>query len=87
MTPKEAAEYMVAQMGDGHWLYQEQIVYQIQRDCGTEHVYTNEAGNLAISRKVLKEFKKLTDGLLKWERGEKAWRRARPSDGPGRSVE
>jgi hypothetical protein len=32
-------------------------------------VYENENGNLAINRQVLKEFRKLTEKTVVWERG------------------
>ena len=87
MTPKDVAEYMVTQMGEGHWLYQETIVYRIRNDCGPEFVYNNASGNLAIDKAVLREFKKLTENTLVWERGSKAWRRRRGHDKPGREQE
>lgn len=39
-------------------LYQEQIVYDIEKKLGNDFVYINENGNLAVDRKVLNAFKK-----------------------------
>jgi hypothetical protein len=86
MTPREVAEYMLQQMGDSHWLYQEAIVGRIRHDCGNEFVYTNPNGNWAIDKKVLAEFRKLTDGKLMWDRSNRAWRKRKETDGRGRMV-
>jgi hypothetical protein len=71
-------------MGKDQWLYQETIVYEVQRKCGPEHVYSNDNGNLALSRKVLAEFRKLTADTLIWDRGERAWRRRMKHDPAGK---
>ncbi|MDW5462245.1 hypothetical protein R7J44_20445, partial [Acinetobacter baumannii] len=42
---------------------------------GDDFVSENENGNLTISKVVLKEFRKLTEGEVVWMRSEKAWRR------------
>lgn len=56
------------------FLYQEVVVGQIQRAFGDEFVYTNENGNQAIDRRVLRAFRDLTAGDVVWERGERMWR-------------
>lgn len=44
------------------------------RKFGEEYVYENENGNLAISRKVLNEFKKLKDvNGIEWDRSDRCW--------------
>jgi hypothetical protein len=53
--------------------YQETLVHEIENRFGSEWVYANEAGNPAISRKVLTQFKKLHAGSIEWDRGERAW--------------
>ena len=87
MTPKEVAQWMIDQMGDRQRLYQESIVLKIKNECGLEHVYRNTNGNWAISKDVLKEFRTLSEDTLVWERGERAWRRKKPTDKPGRTVD
>lgn len=80
MAPREVAEWMLEQMGDSHWLYQEIIVRKIKEKWGDEFTYRNQNGNPAISRAVLAEFRKLTADTLVWERGERAWRRRKPHE-------
>jgi hypothetical protein len=63
-------------------------VYDIQKRFGSAFVYMKENGNLAIGKDVLREFRKITEGKVVWERGEKAWRKLRPSESyEGRQVE
>lgn len=66
------------------YLYQETVVYDIQSRFGDEFVYINENGNLAISREILQEFRKLTEDTVVWERGERYWRFRESYDSPGR---
>lgn len=50
-------------------------------------VYTNESGNPALDTAVLREFRKLTEQTLIWERGENAWRRRKEDDIPTRQQD
>ncbi|MBY4589406.1 DUF6953 family protein [Rhizobium redzepovicii] len=79
-TARQIAEWMVEQMSGKGYLYQEVIVYQIIKVWGKEWTYRNNNGNPAISKDVLKEFRKLTEETVVWERGERAWRPKRPND-------
>ncbi|WSH22832.1 hypothetical protein U8Q07_11115 [Rhizobium ruizarguesonis] len=79
-TARQVAEWMIEEMGEQAWLYQEVIVRKIKKQWGDEWVYKNPNGNPAISAAVLKQFKKLTEDTLVWERGSKAWRKRRPND-------
>jgi hypothetical protein len=69
------------------FLYQEDAVYEIEQKFGSAHVYENENGNPAISRKVLNEFRKRTQKNVVWERGERMWRRRESGDAPGRQAD
>lgn len=87
-TTKDVADWMFAQLQTTSYLYQETVVYKIKSQFGPGFVYNNENGNLAIGKDVLKEFRKLTDGKVIWERSEKAWRKVRPTEKyKGRQVE
>lgn len=88
MTPREVAEWMLQQQGGKTWLDQESIVYKIHKECGSEHTYTNGNGNLAISKEVLKEWRKLTEDTHVWDRGSRGWRLRTNRDPAGvRQVE
>jgi Family of unknown function (DUF6953) len=73
-TPRDAAEWMFEQLEKRGDLAQDDAAYGIERNFGKEFVYENENGNLAISRAVLAEFTKLTEGLVVWNRSDKEWR-------------
>ena len=68
-------------------LFQDVAAGEIANRFGEEFLYENHAGNLAISRQVLAEFRKLTETSVVWDRGEKAWRLRESFDGPGRQSE
>lgn len=87
-TAIDVAKWMLAQLNTSAYLYQETVVYDIKKQFGPDFVYTNESGNLAIGKDVLREFRKLTDGQVIWEKPEKAWRKLRPSETyTGRQVD
>lgn len=70
----DVAQWMFSQINKKRELYHEDIVYQIEEKFGSKFVYENQAGNLAISREVLKEFRKLTEKTVVWSRIELCWR-------------
>jgi len=86
-TAKDIAKWMVSRLKEDDLLYQEVVVYEIEKRFGSEVVYVNENGNLAIARKVLSEFRKLTNDDVVWERGERLWRKRAAYDPEGRSAE
>lgn len=87
MTPQEVAELMLARLEADDVLYQDEIVYVIERECGDEHVRINDNGNLAIQSNVLKAFRKLTEGCVVWEKGERCWRFRKDYDAQGRAQD
>lgn len=87
-TAHEVAEWMFSHFETSKYLYQESIVYKIKKEFGPDFVYTNENGNYAIGKDVLKEFRKLSEGKVVWERGDRAWRKLRENETyKGRQVE
>lgn len=83
---KDVANFMRAQLDTEERLYQEYIVYEIDSRFGSNFVYINENGNLAIDRKVLDEFRKITPNVV-WERGERCWRLCDSDDEPGARMQ
>lgn len=87
-TAKDVADWMIAQFNTNRYLYQGTVVYKIMDTFGNAFVYRNKNGNLAIGADVLKEFRKLTEGKIIWERGNRAWRMLRPEEAyKGRQIE
>ncbi len=87
-TAKDIAQWMFDHFEIKNYLYQETVVYEIKKSFGPDFVYTNENGNLAIGKDVLREFRKISEGKVVWERGDRAWRRLRSNENyTGRQVE
>ncbi len=86
-TVDDVAEWMVSQLNKTHRLYQEVIVRDTRANFGGAFVYINDSGNYAIDKKVLVKFRKLTDDIAIWERGDKAWRKRESYDKPGRQQD
>lgn len=83
-TPGDVARWMLDTLRAAGMLYQDDVAYRIQTEFGGQFVYDNENGNLAIARAVLKEFRKVSDDNVVWERGDRCWRWREPFDEPGR---
>lgn len=81
-TAKDVANFIIHRLSEDEILYQEVVVYEIQEKFGDEFVYINQNGNPAIERKVLAEFRKLTEGKVVWSRGERYWRFKEDYDDP-----
>lgn len=79
-TAKEVAEWMFSQFDKSNYLYQDDTAFNIEKNFGNDFVYDNENGNRAIAKSVLKEFRKITEGKVVWERSEKAWRKLKPTE-------
>jgi hypothetical protein len=87
MNAEDVARWMQAEFEKTGFLYQDTVVRKIKNKFGDEFVYKNANGNLAISKAVLKEFRRLTETTAVWDRGVRQWRRRRPSDPKSRQVE
>lgn len=86
-TSREVADWMLEQLKREDTLHQESVVGDIEDKFGDEFVYENENGNLAISKGVLAEFRKLTGETVVWSRAERFWRFREDHDEPGRQQD
>jgi plasmid maintenance system antidote protein VapI len=73
-TPKEIAEWMVEKICEEEYVLHEDMVIEIQQIFGKKNTYKNVNDNYAISKEILKEFRKLNEGVIVWVRSDKAWR-------------
>lgn len=80
VNASDVAQWMLAELEKSSCLYQEDAVHRIKSKFGGEFVYENENGNPAISRKVLAEFRRLTEGKVMWDRYEKFWQKLEPGE-------
>lgn len=83
-TAKEVAEWMVERIKLFKHYPQYLFVLDIKKEFGHVFIYTNENGNDAIDKKVLREFRKLTKDTVVWERGDLEWRLRKSYDSPGK---
>lgn len=74
MRSHDVAKWMVEELKREKFLYQETVVYDITSKFGNEFTYINDNGNLVIDRRVLREFRKLTEDWVVWEKSERLWR-------------
>ena len=85
-TAKDVAAWMLTEV-QKKGLEQQQAAWDIKRKFGKGFVYDNAHGNPAISKDVLKEFRAVSDESVVWSRTERAWRKRRKFDKPGREQE
>ena len=91
-TPKEIAQWMLGQLNSRDELYQQDAAKTIKKRFGAEFVYRDAGGNLAIDRRVLYHFRKLTADTVVWVTShgggfcpEAHWRKRGQGDAPGRT--
>lgn len=85
-TADDAAKWMADYVAKYGELPQDEAAMEIETRFGPDFVYDNENGNLAISRDVLRKFRKRTEKTVVWDRGRREWRNRESGDGPGRQV-
>lgn len=85
-TAKDVAGWILEQLPESAFLYQERIARNIRQQFGEEFTYRNKNGNWGIRKDVLDEFRKLTPTDVVWSRSTQAWRRRRPNDPEGRMI-
>ena len=91
VTPKQVAEWMLAQLEEADELPQRKTALQIQATFGEEFVCLDRYGELGIARKVLYQFRKLTVDTVVWVTEPDNWttgfwRKRGTSDGAGRRA-
>lgn len=86
VTAGQVAAWMLEQV-QGRPLYQDEAVWTIEKQFGSQFTYNNNNGNLAIDEGVLEEFRTLSGDDIVWERGEKLWRMRTAHDAKGRQQD
>lgn len=87
VTPEHAAQQMLDDLTRFGWLDQDMAAMNINIAFGGEFTYYNDNFNLAIDKKVLAAFRKLTGDSVVWERGKRRWRFRTKFDKPGRQQD
>ena len=73
-TFHEVANWMHSHVQQHGELYQDDAAAQIESRFGKDFIYINDSGNVAIDRSVLKEFRRLSESTVVWERSDRYWR-------------
>lgn len=83
-TPSDIALWMMDELERTGSLLQADAVAGIEREFGPSFIYMNENRNPAIDKRVLREFRELTEDNVIWDRWEYKWRYRQPGDAPSR---
>lgn len=82
--PSDIAQWMLDELDRTGSLYQPDAVLGIEREFGPGFIYENENGNQAIDKRVLREFRELSEDNVIWDRLAFMWRHRQPGDAPSR---
>jgi hypothetical protein len=72
-TAEDVALWMQSELERRGELHQIDAVLEIETRFGDEFVYETERGSLAVDRKVLRAFRKLTEDTVVWMRRDRCW--------------
>lgn len=84
MTALEVAQWIAAEIEKHGVVYQEDAAWRIAESFGKQFVVANDNGSQSIDGCVLREFRRMTESTVVWDRGEKLWRWRGDSDTPDR---
>lgn len=91
-TPKQVAQWMLAQLEERDCLLQVEAVAGIEETFGPDFVFLSDIGEKSIDRRVLYQFRKLTGDGVVWVTQHGGgywsgayWRNREPGDTPGRT--
>jgi hypothetical protein len=73
ITIDKVAEFMLDMLNHIN-MPQEKVAFEIEKKFGKNFISYSVSGNRTIDKRVLRQFKKLADGGVIWDRGAKAWR-------------
>ncbi|MCP1307676.1 DUF6953 family protein [Paenibacillus tyrfis] len=70
---KEIAQWLYDKIISEGGVYQLEAVHEISEKFGEKYTYYNDNGNLAIDKKITREFRKINQGEIVWDREEYRW--------------
>jgi hypothetical protein len=83
-SARNVAEWMVRHLNTKFYLTQEHACFEIRKRFGEQFTCLTAAGDNAVAKNVLREFRKLADLDVVWSRRERMWRKGSGLDEPGR---
>lgn len=84
ITPSDVAQWMLSTIEEQGELTQNNAFYEINKRFGSGFTSISNSGSPSVSRSVLTAFRKISDDVVIWERGDKKWRKREFYDAPGR---
>jgi len=84
ITPGDVAQWMLSVIQEQGELSQNNAYYEINKQFGSGFTSITNSGSPSVGRSVLTAFRKISDDLVIWERGDKKWRKREFYDAPGR---
>jgi len=83
-SPSDVAEWMLSVIQEQGELTQNNAFYEINKRFGSGFTTITNSGSPSIRTSVLTAFRKISDEVVIWERGDKKWRKREFYDAPGR---
>jgi hypothetical protein len=83
-TSADVAQWMLTVIQEQGELTQNNAFYEINKRFGRDFTTITSSGSPSIKGGVLTAFKKISDDVVIWERGDKKWRKREFYDAPGR---
>jgi hypothetical protein len=80
ITSDSIAEWMHGRLQQQDRLYQRLTAHEIAKTFGDEFTYVNKNRNLAIDRRVLGAFRRISNETVVWSRRGYYWRKRVPGD-------
>lgn len=84
ITSSDVAQWMLSTIQEQGELSQNNAFYEINKRFGSSFTSISNSGSPSVGRGVLTAFRKISDGVVIWERGDKKWRKREFYDAPGR---
>ena len=84
ITSSDVAEWMLSTIQEQGELSQNNAFYEINKRFGNGFTSISNSGSPSVGRSVLTAFRKISDDVVIWERGDKKWRKREFYDAPGR---
>jgi hypothetical protein len=83
-TSNDVARWMLSVIQERGELTQNNAFYEINKRFGSGFTTITSSGSPSIKSGVLTAFRKISDDIVIWERGDKKWRKREFYDAPGR---
>jgi hypothetical protein len=87
VSVNHVANWMVEQIHEKRFLYQEEVAYKIKQRFGESFTYVRPNRKLDISPSVLRAFRRISGKSVVWERGEQMWRARTDHDSRSRQQD